>query len=165
MGVDRIEGDLFDPETLIGTMKGVTAIIHLAAVFRAPDTYLIWKSNVDGTRNLIEAAKAHAPQVRFILASTSNIYDESGEHPGLEDDVVAPEHPYPASKLKAETLFGECGLPWSILRFSFVYGDGDRHLEALTNPWHLHVDNTNARRLGLEPSVRTVYQSIHDKLM
>jgi UDP-glucose 4-epimerase len=59
-GVTAVEGDLFDPSSLVQAVEGISAIIHLAAVFRTPDTDLIWKSNLEGTRSLIAAAKAHA---------------------------------------------------------------------------------------------------------
>jgi nucleoside-diphosphate-sugar epimerase len=130
-GVSTIEADLFDPQSLLETMKGVSAIIHLAAVFRTPDTDLIWKSNLEGTRNLIDAAKARAPEARFILASTSNVYDAGSPHPGREDDAADPRQAYPASKLAAENVLRESGLNWNIQRFGFVYGDKDGHLEEL----------------------------------
>ncbi|MCJ8143892.1 NAD(P)-dependent oxidoreductase [Ancylobacter sp. A5.8] len=130
-GVASVEADLLDPASLLRAVKGVSAIIHLAAVFRTPDTDLIWKSNLEGTRNLISAAKAGAPQARFILASTSNIYGLDSPRPGREDDAVNPQQAYPASKLAAENLLRNSGLNWAILRFGFVYGDGDGHLDEL----------------------------------
>jgi UDP-glucose 4-epimerase len=232
-GVTAIEGDILDPASLAKAVQGVSAIIHLAAVFRPPDTDLIWKSNLEGTRNLIAAAKAHAPEARFIMASTSNIYNTDSPRPGCEDDAADPKQAYPASKLAAENELRKSGLNWSIQRFGFVYGDKDGHLEAmpkhavnakwhpaqkmsmihhldianamnialtgamdrrivnivdeaptsiyelvklvgekmepssepLPNPWHLHVNGSLARRLGFQPSVRTVYQAFQLKLM
>jgi len=133
--VKTVEGDLFDPASLRAAVEGVSAIVHLAAVFRTQDTDLIWKSNLEGTRSVIEAVQVHAPKARFIVASTSNVYDKNGSKPGRETDVVQPELAYPASKVAAEKLLRESGLNWSILRFPFVYGDGDGHLEML--PEHL----------------------------
>lgn len=130
-GVGTVEVDLLDPAALIQAVGGVSAIIHLAAAFRTPDTDLIWKSNLEGTRNLITAAKAHAPETRFILASTAHVYDADGPRPGREDDAADPRQAYPASKLAAENLLRESGLNWSIQRFGFVYGDKDGHLEEL----------------------------------
>ncbi|WP_242128109.1 NAD(P)-dependent oxidoreductase [Sphingobium sp. Sx8-8] len=130
-GVSAVEADLLDPISLAKAVEGVSAIIHLAAVFRTPDTDLIWKSNLEGTRNLIAAARAHVPEVRFILASTSNIYDASTARPGLETDAVDPQQAYPASKLAAENVLRESGLTWCVQRFGFIYGDGDGHLEEL----------------------------------
>lgn len=130
-GVAAVEGDLQDPASLAHAVEGVSAIVHLAAVFRTPDDNLIWKSNLDGTRHLIAAAKAHAPDARFIMASTSNIYDADTPRPGREDDAANPKQAYPASKLAAEGELRASGLDWSILRFGFVYGDGDGHVESL----------------------------------
>ncbi|WP_153796176.1 NAD-dependent epimerase/dehydratase family protein [Foetidibacter luteolus] len=130
-GVTAINGDLFEPATLEEAVKDAIAIIHLAAVFRSPDTDLIWKSNLEGTRNLIDAVKSNAPDARFIFASTSHVYDMNNPHPGREDDKLHPQHAYPASKVAAENALRESGLNWSVLRFPFVYGDGDGHLEDL----------------------------------
>ncbi|WP_439558364.1 NAD-dependent epimerase/dehydratase family protein, partial [Dyadobacter sp.] len=55
------KGDLLDPQTLIEAVKGASAIIHLAAVFRTADTDLIWKSNLEATQNLLDATKKYAP--------------------------------------------------------------------------------------------------------
>jgi Nucleoside-diphosphate-sugar epimerases len=141
VGVMPVEGDLFDPSTLAHAVDGISDLIHLAAVFRSQDTDLIWKSNLEGTQNLIAAVKAKAPNARFIFASTSNVYDMSSPHPGREDDVVAPQHAYPASKVAAERALQASGLNWAVLRFPFVYGDGDGHLEelpkhAIAGKWH-----------------------------
>lgn len=134
-GVERIDGDILDPASLRAAVAGVSAIIHLAAVFRTADEDMIWKVNRDGTHNLIAAAKEYAPGARFIMASTTNIYDQESPHPGREDDAVAPTQAYPASKMAAEIALRESGLNWSIQRFGFVYGDQDGHLEAI--PAHL----------------------------
>ncbi|MCX5066003.1 NAD(P)-dependent oxidoreductase [Micromonospora lupini] len=130
-GVQRAEGDILSPDSLPAAVKGVTAVIHLAAVFRTRDDDQIWTVNRDGTRNLIAAVEQHAPEARFLLASTSNIYDADSTHPGREDDPVAPALAYPASKIEAEQLLRASGLTWGILRLPFIYGDQDGHLESL----------------------------------
>lgn len=132
-GATPWDGDLFDRDVLASAVDGVSAIVHLAAVFRSNDADLIWKSNLEGTQNLIAAAKTHAPEARFIMASTAHVYGRSSPHPGRETDMVDPEQAYPASKVAAERALQDSGLAWSILRFPFVYGDGDGHLEALSS--------------------------------
>jgi nucleoside-diphosphate-sugar epimerase len=127
-GVEAIEGDILDPHTLAAAVDGVEAVVHLAAVLRTPDPDLIWKVNLEGTRNLIEAVKQHAPGARFIMASTGLVYGDGGSGPALETDQVAPERAYPATKVAAEQLLRESRLNWSILRFGFVYGDKDGHI-------------------------------------
>lgn len=135
--VVAIEGDLFDPPSLAWAVGGMDAVIHLAAVFRTQDADLIWKSNLEGTRNLISAVEAHAGSARFILASTSNVYDRHGARPAREEDAVQPRQAYPASKVAAEDVLRRSGLNGSVIRFPFVYGDADGHLEML--PHHVEA--------------------------
>jgi len=160
-GATAVTGDILDPSTLSDAVRNVSAIVHLAAVFRTQDTDLIWKSNLEGTRNLIAAVKADAPNARFIMSSTSNVYNIDNPHPGREDDPVEPKQAYPASKVAAEMELRESGLNWSIVRFPFVYGDGDGHLESLpkyVGNWHPaqrmstihHRDIATAMKLALD---------------
>lgn len=139
-GVEAIEGDILDPSSLANALQSVRAIVHLAAVFRTSDEALIWKVNQEGTRNLIAAAKSYAPEARFIMASTSHVYNANSPRPSREDDNVEPKLAYPASKVAAENELRDSGLNWSILRFPFVYGDGDGHLEDfpkyVVGKWH-----------------------------
>jgi len=142
-GTTAVRGDLDEPDTLRAALEGVEAIVHLAALFRTDDEDAIWRANRDGTRSLIDAVKAHAPQARFVMASTSNVYDADSPHPSREDDAATPTAAYPASKLAAETLLRDSGLTWAILRLPFVYGDGDGHLASMP---------VLAPRFGLHPA-------------
>jgi nucleoside-diphosphate-sugar epimerase len=114
----------------VAAVDGVSAIIHLAAMFRTRDEDAIWKVNLEGTRNLIAAVKQHAPDARFLMASTSNVYNPDISHPAREDDPTTPTLAYPASKVEAENELRKSGLNWSVLRLPFVYGDKDGHLES-----------------------------------
>jgi len=140
-GVTAVEGDILTPDSLAAAVQDVSAIVHLAALFRTPDEDQIWRVNLHGTRNLISAAQDHAPDARFLLASTSNVYNPDTPHPGREDDNVHPTLAYPASKIEAEKELRASGLNWAILRLPFIYGDRDGHLEALPGQvasmsWH-----------------------------
>jgi nucleoside-diphosphate-sugar epimerase len=144
-GVTGVRGDLSDSGSLREALEGIEAVVHLAALFRTEDEDAIWRANRDGTRHLVEAVSAHAPQARFVMTSTSNVYDADAARPGREDDTVEPTAAYPASKLAAEALLRDSGLTWSILRLPFVYGDGDGHLEmmpALAPRFGLHPAHT-----------------------
>lgn len=127
-GVTAVEGDILDPASLAAAVQGVEAVVHLAAVLRTPDPEQIWQVNLEGTRHLIAAVAEHAANARFLLASTGLVYSGGNSRPSLETDQVAPDRDYPASKVAAEALLRESGLNWSILRFGFVYGDGDGHI-------------------------------------
>ena len=114
-----VEGDLLDATTLKQAVVGVDAIVHLAAVFRTQNEADIWRANLDGTKNLVAAAKAHVPDARFIMASTGLVYDANAPRPGVEDDATHPTLAYPASKLAAENELRSSGLNWTILRLPF----------------------------------------------
>jgi nucleoside-diphosphate-sugar epimerase len=142
-GTSPVHGDLGDPSSLRDAVEGIDAVVHLAALFRTGDDDAIWRANRDGTRHLIDAVKANAPQARFVMASTSNVYDADALRPGREDDNATPTAAYPASKLAAEALLRDSGLTWAVLRLPFVYGDGDGHIESIP---------TLAARFGLHPA-------------
>ncbi|WBU38797.1 NAD-dependent epimerase/dehydratase family protein [Homoserinibacter sp. YIM 151385] len=140
-GVDTVEGDLLDPTTLPGAVDGVDQVVHLAAVLRTSDPADVTRANVDGTSNLIAAVAEHAPAARTIMASTGLVYAADLPRPAREGDPTTAPMPYPASKVVAEQALRDSGLTWSILRFGFVYGDGDGHLQAapgLLGSWGWH---------------------------
>lgn len=162
------EGDILDADSLQLAFQGITAIIHLAAVFRTDDTDMIWKSNFEGTRNLINATKMYAPNARFILASTAHVYNADNPHPGREGDQTNPEHAYPASKLAAEKVVEESGLNWSILRFPFVYGDDDGHLAMLPKhvmaaKWHPAMKMSTVHHLDIAIAIQIALKGDMDK--
>jgi UDP-glucose 4-epimerase len=142
-GATSIRGDLFDAGSLREAVEGVDAVVHLAALFRTDDEAAIWRANLDGTRALLDAITTHAPQARFVMTSTGNVYDGDRVRPGREGDLPTPTAAYPASKLAAEALVRESGLTWCILRLPFVYGDGDGHLGSMA---------ALAPRFGLHPA-------------
>ncbi|WP_234009890.1 NAD-dependent epimerase/dehydratase family protein [Streptomyces sp. SA3_actF] len=140
-GVAPVHGDILEPDSLAGALEGVTDVLHMAAVLRTPDADTIRRVNVEGTRTLLDAVRAQAPGARFLLASTSLVYGQGRTRPAREDDPTTAEAPYPATKLLAEALVRKSGLNWSVLRFGFVYGEGDGHLESLPGlaaSWKTH---------------------------
>lgn len=141
--ITTVRGDLENPDSLPQALEGVEAIVHLAALFRTDDEDAIWRANLNGTRNLIAAAEAHAAGARLIMASTGNVYNADTPRPSRESDPCTPTAAYPASKLAAEELLRNSTLTWSILRLPFVYGDGDGHLAMIP---------TLAPRFGLHPA-------------
>jgi dihydroflavonol-4-reductase len=57
--VEQVEGDLSDKQRLTSAMKGCQALFHVAAhysLWRA-DANAIYRSNIEGTRNVLEAAE------------------------------------------------------------------------------------------------------------
>jgi len=130
------ETDIRDADTVEGIFatERPDRVIHLAAmagvrysIERAP---LYVEVNVQGTVNLLEAARRH--QVRnFVFASTSSVYGRSAHIPFREDDPTdQPLAPYPAAK-KAGEVMGHAyhnlfGLNFTAVRFFSVYGPRGR---------------------------------------
>jgi nucleoside-diphosphate-sugar epimerase len=127
-GVESVEGDLDDVGALERAVAGVSAVVHLAALFRTRDEQAIWQVNREGTKNLIAAVQRTAPEARFVMASTSNVYAPDLDHPAREDDRTTTANAYAASKVAAESALRDSGLTWAVLRFPFIYGDGDGHV-------------------------------------
>jgi dihydroflavonol-4-reductase len=71
LAVERVCGDLRDPESLERALTGVRTVYHVAADYRlwARDPREIYESNVRGTRNLLQAAR-RAEVERFVYTST-----------------------------------------------------------------------------------------------
>jgi dihydroflavonol-4-reductase len=71
LGVEQVEGDVLDPASLEPAMHGVETVYHLAGIIsimpgRNP---LVWKVNVEGTRNVLEAA--HRASIRRLVYTSS----------------------------------------------------------------------------------------------
>jgi UDP-glucuronate 4-epimerase len=109
-------------------------VIHLAA--RAgvrpslAEPALYQRVNVEGTVNLLEAARAAGCR-KFTLASSSSVYGVNAKVPFSEaDPIFSAISPYAASKLASEAL-GHVyhhlyGLDVAMLRFFTVYGPRQR---------------------------------------
>jgi nucleoside-diphosphate-sugar epimerase len=77
IGFEAHYGDLTDPTSLGPAVEGVDAICHLAAALTTHDVedQLYIDVNLNGTYNLLAAARAHAPDVkRFVYVSSDAVY-------------------------------------------------------------------------------------------
>lgn len=82
------------------------AVVHLAARSSVGASWSggtdIWRVNVLGTVNVLDAVATAAPGARVLVVSSGEVYGETAERPAREDDPVAPVSPYAASKAAAE---------------------------------------------------------------
>ena len=131
--VEFIVGDIRDRHLCRRAMKGVDAVVHLAAESGIPpsveDPGTNFSVNVEGTLSLLLAAKEEGVR-RFILASSGAVLGRH-EPPADELTPALPVSPYGASKLAAEAYclaFGDTyGMSSVALRFSNIYGPGSSH--------------------------------------
>ncbi|MFN2579051.1 MAG: GDP-mannose 4,6-dehydratase [Pyrinomonadaceae bacterium] len=131
-----VETDIRNYEDLMKACAGNSfdCIVHLAA--RAgvrpslTDPQLYVETNVNGTMNLLELARAnHVKQ--FIFGSSSSVYGTNAKVPFTEDDPISnPISPYAATKAAGELLCHTYshlyGLRVICLRFFTVYGARQR---------------------------------------
>ncbi len=70
-GADNVTGDLRNPETFSSALLGCDALVHIAADYRlwVPNPADMYKSNVDGTRNLL--ALAHQARIPRVVYTSS----------------------------------------------------------------------------------------------
>ena len=133
--VDWVEGDITDRDAVSALMGEFEpdAVVNLAAragVRQSIDNpWVCYETNTTGTLNLLEAWK-NAGVSRFILASTSSVYNNN-KTPFVEDARIgALRSPYAASKKAAEDL---CRVyrhlfdfDITVFRFFTVYGPAGR---------------------------------------
>lgn len=127
------EADFFDEASLENAVRDVDAVIHFAAYFDfyPRDEKLMFKVNVDGTKNLMNACVGTQVQ-RFIYCSTTETMGPIRFPPGTEDTELIPDFTYGESKILAENAIREISkdtdLPHIILRPTGVLGEGDLYV-------------------------------------
>jgi UDP-glucose 4-epimerase len=108
---------------------GAERVFHLAAradiVPSVQDPSVYFRSNVDGTYAVVEAARA-AKVERFVYAASSSCYGIPDNYPTPEDAAIRPEYPYALTKYLGEQIVLHWAkvyrLPAVCLRFFNVYG-------------------------------------------
>jgi dihydroflavonol-4-reductase len=130
--VERVEGDLRDPDSLRRAVEGCELVFHVAADYRLWSKHPadLYASNVDGTRNVLEAA-ARAKVERVVYTSTVGCIGMPAGRSGDEQTPVSiadmAGH-YKRSKWLAEQVALEkaaAGLPVVIVNPTAPVGDHD----------------------------------------
>jgi 2-alkyl-3-oxoalkanoate reductase len=123
-------GDVRRTETLAAPMRGVDAVLHLAAmmdVWRPMADY--YAVNVTGTENACRAALAAGVR-RFVHMSSSSVYGMALGRPADESFPLAPfPDPYPVTKaagdMAVQRMIADDHLPAVIIRPDQIFGPGD----------------------------------------
>src|SRR5213080_2985563 len=107
---DLVESDLRDQAALRRTLSETNfdCIVHLAAragvrpSLKEPRLYV--ETNINGTVNLLELARAHGVK-QFVFGSSSSVYGNNEKVPFSENDpIFNPISPYAATKAAGELL-------------------------------------------------------------
>ena len=132
LDVEVFTGDLRDLASLENAVSGCSVVFHVAADYRlwAKDPTELYRSNVEGTRNLLTAAR-QASVDRVVYTSTVGCIGIPEDGIGREDVAVHLDEmtgAYKRSKFEAERIalsFAESGFPVTIVNPTAPIGDHD----------------------------------------
>lgn len=123
-GIEIVQGDILDTKSLESAAEGCHIVVHAAGWTGGNNvpSKLAWQTNVDGSRNIVNIARKSEVE-RFIYISSIGVYgfnkskiiDESMETPFVGEL-------YADSKIAAEKIIKESGLPYVIVRPACTYG-------------------------------------------
>ncbi len=133
----EIKGDIRDRDIVEKSVKGIDQIIHTAAALPLYKPEDIYSTDVDGTRNLLEAAKNNNVK-RFIHISSTAVYGIPDHHPLKEDDKLDGVGPYGKAKILAEEeclIYRKAGMCVPILRPKSFIGPERLGVFALFYDW------------------------------
>lgn len=164
--VKVVRGDVRDREILERTLGEyeIDTVFHLAAqtivgiANRNPVS--TFESNIQGTWNVLEAARRSPSIKSIVVASSDKAYGDQENLPYSEDTPLEGRHPYDVSKsctdLIAQMYGKTYGLPVAITRCGNFYGGGDLN-------WNRIVPGTIRSVLrGERPVIRSDGQSVRD---
>src|SRR3989344_6234801 len=101
--VECLTGNVRNKKSRAKAMKGVEVVIHAAAALPLQSSQEIMRTNVQGTKNVLETClNFHIKNVVYI--SSTAVYGVPEKHPVYEDDPLVGVGPYGQSKIDAEEL-------------------------------------------------------------
>jgi 2-alkyl-3-oxoalkanoate reductase len=154
IGIEAVQGDIFDVQSLRRAIEGCSAALHLATAAPRPGQPPSWALNDrirrEGTANLLEVCRNAGVQryvqqsVAFLVGGTSDLIDESAP--------LLPATEVTASAIDMERLVATSGLDWVILRGGVLYGPGtgrEEHWRALARSGELRLPGEGSDYISL----------------
>src|SRR4051794_21333220 len=113
-----VQGDICDEPLVRDVVAEVDVIVNAAAESHVEKSIEeggreFVSTNVDGTRILLDAARAN-PVERFILISSSEVYGTAESDPMDEEHPINPRSPYAATKAGADRLAYSYWIPYDL---------------------------------------------------
>ncbi|MCL6563270.1 MAG: NAD-dependent epimerase/dehydratase family protein [Firmicutes bacterium] len=133
LGVEWVQGDVLDPRSLEQSVRGVDAVFHVAALYslQARQAKQIWAVNVEGTQNVLAAARKAGVYRIVYTSSTATVGLRPDGRPADESewaDLRTAAGAYKRSKIAAEQVAlaeARRGLPVVVVNPTAPIGWGD----------------------------------------
>lgn len=133
--VEFVTGSYGDVDSLAAAVKGMDYVFHVGAAIDAPDWDVLYKTNVEGTANLLEACARVNPGIKkfVFVSSIAAAGPAKNKIPKKEDEACEPVSLYGKSKMLAEKVCARFHdkLPLVILRPTIVLGVRQRQLNSM----------------------------------
>ena len=153
-----VVSDLSDVNVLANSFEGCTAVAHCAGINREICNQTYARVHVDGTRNVVAAAK-RAGVEKIVLMSFLRARPDCGSA-------------YHESKWEAEEIVRNSGLDYTIIKAGVVYGRGDHMLDHLSHALHtfpvfglVGLEEKSIRPLAVEDLVHVMRAALVDRRM
>ncbi len=135
--IRMVDGDIRNPERVRAAMEGADMVVHCAAALPLYTEEEIFSTDVEGTRNVLLAAR-EAGVTRFVHISSTAVYGAPERHPLYETDPLVGVGPYGEAKILAEKVCRESrdeGMVLSVLRPKSFIGPERLGVFALLYDW------------------------------
>jgi uncharacterized protein YbjT (DUF2867 family) len=153
---DLVTPPLDDVEQLTAAFKGCRAVAHCAGINRELEEQTYARVHVEGTRNVVEAARCAGVE-KIVLMSFLRVRPDCGSG-------------YHESKWAAEEIVRNSGLDYTIIKAGVVYGRGDHMLDHLSHALHtfpifalVGLKEQTIRPLAVEDLVHVMRAALIDR--
>ncbi len=129
--------DVRDKTRLLKALDGVDMIVHGAAALPLWKKDDIFTTNIDGTKNVLEAALRNGVK-RVVYISSTAVYGVPKKHPIYEEDPLVGVGPYGETKIIAEGIckeYRDKGLIVPIIRPKTFIGTGRMGVFQILYDW------------------------------
>jgi NADH dehydrogenase len=153
-----VQSGLDNVDQLTAAFAGCKVVAHCAGINRETGDQTYARVHVEGTRNVVAAAK-NAGVEKIVLLSFLRARPDCGS-------------PYHESKWAAEEIVRDSGLDYTIIKAGIIYGRGDHMLDHLSHALHtfpvfglVGLKEKSIRPLAVEDLVHVMRAALVDRRM
>lgn len=134
LGAEQVQGDVADAATVDRAVAGCDAVFHVAAkagIWGPREEY--YRSNVEGTQNVLDACRRHGVR-KLVHTSSPSVVFHGTDLEGADESTPYPDHyeaAYPETKAiseKAVLKANDAELATVVLRPHLIWGPGDNNI-------------------------------------